>query len=108
MNWVFLILAGLFEVGFTSCLVKAENSDGTTAVLWFVGFLVSLFFSMLFLIIASKTIPMGTAYAVFAGVGAVGTALMGIFVFGEGASFWRIFFIITLILSIIGLNLVSE
>jgi|SRR5699024_636256 len=108
MNWVFLILAGLFEVGFTSCLVKAENTEGWISHAWFGGFLLSLFFSMWFLIIASKTIPMGTAYAVFAGVGAVGTALMGIFVFEEAAGFWRIFFIATLILSIIGLNLVSE
>lgn len=108
MNWVFLIAAGLFEVGFTSCLVKYENTEGWISHAWFGGFLVSLFFSMWFLIIAAKTIPMGTAYAVFAGVGAVGTALMGIFVFHEAASFWRIFFIVILVASIIGLNLVSE
>lgn len=108
MNWVFLIAAGLCEVGFTSCLVKYENTAGWISYAWFGGFLVSLFFSMWFLIIAAKTIPMGTAYAVFAGVGAVGTALMGILVFNEATSFWRIFFIVTLVASIVGLNLVTE
>lgn len=108
MNWVFLIAAGLCEVGFTSCLVKYENTEGWISYTWFGGFLVSLFFSMWFLIIAAKTIPMGTAYAVFAGVGAVGTALMGILVFNEATSFWRIFFIVTLVASIVGLNLVTE
>lgn len=108
MNWVFLIIAGLCEVGFTSCLVKAEQAEGWVSHAWYGGFLISLTFSMWFLIIAAKTIPMGTAYAVFAGIGAVGTALMGIFVFEEAASFWRIFFIVTLVASIVGLNLVSE
>lgn len=108
MNWVFLILAGLCEVGFTSCLVKAEDSFGWVSNLWYGGFLLALILSMWFLIIAAKTIPMGTAYAVFAGVGAVGTALMGIFVFNEAANFWRIFFIVTLVASIVGLNLASK
>lgn len=108
MSWVFLIIAGLCEVGFTSCLVKYEQTEGWISYGWFGGFLVSLTFSMWFLIIAAKSIPMGTAYAVFAGVGAVGTALMGIFVFNEATSFWRIFFIVTLVASIVGLNLVSE
>lgn len=105
MHWFFLILAGLFEVGFTSSLVKADETAGWISYSWYGAFLLSLSLSMLFLILATKEIPMGTAYAVFAGVGAVGTVLMGIFVFGEAVSFWRIFFIITLISSIIGLNL---
>lgn len=108
MAWAFLIGAGLFEVGFTSCLVKSGQTSGWISQAWFGGFLISLAFSMWFLIIAARTIPMGTAYAVFAGVGAVGTALMGIFVFQEVASFWRVFFLLTLIASIVGLNLVSH
>lgn len=107
ISWIYLILAGLFEVGFTSSLVMAENAAGWGRALWYGGFLVSLSLSMYFLIIASWEIPMGTAYAVFAGVGAVGTALMGIFVFHEEVNFWRIFFLVTLIGSIVGLNLVS-
>lgn len=107
MNWIILILAGLFEVGFTSSLVKAEQHTGTLMWLWYGAFMVSLTLSMLFLIIASKTIPMGTAYAVFAGIGAVGTVLVGIFVFKDTVSFWKLFFIITLIGSIIGLKLIK-
>lgn len=105
MHWFFLILAGLFEVGFTSSLVKADETAGWIAYSWYGAFLLSLALSMLFLILAAKEIPMGTAYAVFAGVGAVGTVIMGIFVFDEVVSFWRIFFIVTLISSIIGLKL---
>lgn len=108
MNWVILIFAGLCEVGFTSCLVKGGNTEGWVSNSWYAGFVAFLILSMWALIVAAKTIPMGTAYAVFAGVGAVGTALMGIFVFGEATGFWKIFFIITLIASIVGLNLVSE
>lgn len=108
MHWVFLFAAGLCEIGFTSSLVKAGQSTGTVAAAWYGAFAVSLVFSMWFLFIASRTIPMGTAYAVFAGVGALGTALMGIFVFQEAASFWRLFFLFTLIASIVGLNLVSN
>lgn len=108
MNWVILIIAGLCEVGFTSCLVKGNNTQGMESNAWYAGFLLFLVISMWFLIIAARTIPMGTAYAVFAGVGAVGTALMGIFVFGEAAGFWKLFFIFILIGSIVGLNLVSE
>ena len=56
---------------------------------------------------ATQTLPMGTAYAVWTGIGAVGTVLMGIFVFNEPAEFWRVFFIFTLIASIVGLKFVS-
>lgn len=107
MHWFFLILAGLFEVGFTTSLVKADSAAGWLVYFWYGSFLVSLSLSMLFLIIAAKEIPMGTAYAVFAGVGAVGTLIVGIFVFKEEVTFWRIFFLITLISSIIGLKFKS-
>lgn len=108
MNWILLIFAGLFEVGFTSCLVKGQQTTGMESYAWYGGFLLSLTLSMAFLIIAAKTIPMGTAYAVFAGVGAVGTVLVGILVFEDPASFWRIFFITTLIGSILGLKLIPN
>ncbi len=107
MHWFLLILAGLFEVGFTSSLVKAEGATGWLVYIWYGAFLVSLALSMLFLIIAAKEIPMGTAYAVFAGIGAVGTLLVGIFVFKEEITFWRIFFLVTLIGSIVGLKFKS-
>lgn len=108
MNWLLLIIAGLFEVAFASCLAKARVTSGLESTLWLGGFLVSLCTSMLLLYKATQTLPLGTAYAVWTGIGAVGTALMGILVFNEPAHFWRLFFISTLIFSIVGLKFVSE
>lgn len=108
MNWVLLIIAGLFEVGFTSCLGKAKEAAGMEVYLWYAGFLVSLTASMLLLIKATQTLPIGTAYAVWTGIGAVGSVLVGIFVFREPATFWRVFFITTLIASIVGLKWASH
>ncbi len=108
MNWLLLIIAGLFEVAFASCLAKARVTSGLESSLWLGGFLVSLCISMLLLYKATQTLPLGTAYAVWTGIGAVGTALMGILVFNEPAHFWRLFFISTLIFSIVGLKFVSE
>ncbi|MNF34499.1 Multidrug resistance protein YkkD [compost metagenome] len=108
MNWILLIIGGLFEVGFATCLGKAKESSGSAAAFWLAGFLICLTISMLLLYKATQTLPIGTAYAVWTGIGAVGTVLVGIFVFKEPADFWRIFFITTLITSIIGLKFVSE
>lgn len=108
MNWIILIIAGLFEVGFATCLAKAKETSGYTATLWFIGFFVCLSISMFLLYKATQTLPIGTAYAVWTGIGAVGTALMGILFFREPADFWRVFFIITLIASIAGLKAVSS
>lgn len=108
MNWILLIIAGLFEVGFTTCLSKAKETTGSTSAWWIVGFFVSLTLSMYLLYRATQTLPMGTAYAVWTGIGAVGTVIMGILFFKEPAEFWRLFFITTLIGSIIGLKLVSH
>ena len=107
MNWIVLVIAGLFEVGFAACLGKAKESTGTTSTLWFVGFFLCLSMSMYLLYRATQTLPIGTAYAVWTGIGAVGTVLVGIFIFKEPADFWRIFFIVTLIASIVGLKTVS-
>ncbi|MEG0930586.1 MAG: multidrug efflux SMR transporter [Algoriella sp.] len=108
MNWILLILGGLFEIGFTSSLGKAKETTGTEMYLWYGGFVLCLFASMGLLIKATQTLPLGTAYAVWTGIGAVGTVLIGIFVFKEPANFWRIFFIFTLISSIVGLKFVSN
>ncbi|MEP7374343.1 MAG: multidrug efflux SMR transporter [Chitinophagaceae bacterium] len=107
MNWLLLIIAGLFEVGFATCLGKAREMGSNTA-LWMTGFFVCLAISMLLLYKATQTLPIGTAYAVWTGIGAVGTVLMGIIFFKEPADFWRLFFIILLIGSIIGLKAVSS
>lgn len=107
MSWIILIIAGLFEVTFAFCLGKAKEITGQEMYLWYLGFIVALSISMTLLIKATQTLPIGTAYAVWTGIGAVGTALLGIIVFKEPATFARIFFLSTLILSIIGLKAVS-
>ena len=106
MSWILLIIAGLLEVGFATCLGKAREPGSNTA-LWMTGFFVCLTLSMILLYKATQNLPIGTAYAVWTGIGAVGTALMGIFLFKEPADFWRLFFITTLIASIVGLKFVS-
>ena len=108
MNWIILIIAGLFEVAFATCLGKAKEATGTEATYWYIGFLACLSISMLLLMKATQELPIGTAYAVWTGIGAVGTVLIGILVFKEPATFWRLFFITTLIASIIGLKFVSN
>lgn len=108
MNWLILILAGLFEVGFTTCLNKAKVTTGNAATFWMVGFFVSLTISMWLLYKATQTLPLGTAYAVWTGIGAVGTVIVGMLFFNEPTDFWRLFFIFTLIASVVGLKFVSN
>jgi quaternary ammonium compound-resistance protein SugE len=108
MAWLLLILAGLFEIGFTTCLTKAKEASGTVYGFWLFGFFISITLSMYLLYKATLTLPMGTAYAVWTGIGAAGTALIGILFFKEPATLWRMFFITTLIGSIIGLKYVSQ
>ena len=105
MAWVFLVLAGLFEVSFTTCLKLSNNF---TNLRWSIGFFISITLSFLLLNKAVQSIPMGTGYAVWTGIGAVGTAIVGIFFFKEPSDFWRMLFIVLLIGSILGLKLVSK
>ena len=107
MQWILLIIAGLFEVGFAACLGKAKEAVGNAYYFWFSGFLLCLGISMYLLVQATKVLPIGTAYAVWTGVGATGSVLIGILFFKEPADFWRLFFVATLIGSIIGLKYVS-
>jgi quaternary ammonium compound-resistance protein SugE len=108
MNWILLIIAGLFEVAFASCLAKAKTATGNDVYFWYTAFLITLTMSMVLLVKASQTLPIGTAYAVWTGIGAVGTAIVGIVFFNDPAGFWRIFFISTLIASVVGLKFVSH
>ncbi|HMU60064.1 MAG TPA: multidrug efflux SMR transporter, partial [Chitinophagaceae bacterium] len=103
-----LIVAGLFEVAFAFCLGKAKESSGSEMYMWYAGFLVALCISMGLLIKATQTLPIGTAYAVWTGIGAAGTVLVGIFLFKEPATFLRLLFLTTLIGSVIGLKAVSH
>ena len=108
MNWIILLLAGLFEVSLTFCLGKARSASGFEHYLWGSGFLASTVLSMALLAKAVRTLPLGTAYAVWTGIGAVGTVLVGIIFFKESTAPIRIFFLVTLILSLIGLKAVSS
>lgn len=108
MNWVILIIAGLFEVIFAFCLGKAKVSTGIIATWWMIGFFAALSISMFLLYKAIQTLPIGTSYAVWTGIGAVGTVLAGIIFFKEPADFWRLFFISTLVISIVGLRVVAH
>ncbi|MFD2146333.1 DMT family transporter [Mucilaginibacter antarcticus] len=108
MNWLLLVLGGFCEVAFTFCLGKAKLTSGNEMYVWYTGFFVTLCLSMGFLMKATQTLPIGTAYAVWTGIGAVGSVLMGILVFKEPATFMRLLFLTTLIGSIIGLKAVSH
>ncbi|MDX1761027.1 MAG: multidrug efflux SMR transporter [Christiangramia sp.] len=108
MNWILLIIAGLFEVAFAACLAKTKETSGMETTYWFIGFLVCLGISMSLLVKATQELPIGAAYAVWTGIGAVGTVLVGVLIFKEPATFWRLFFLTTLISSIIGLKVVSN
>ncbi len=103
--WLLLCVGGLFEVGFTTCLRYVE---GFRNVPWTLGFLASVTLSMVLLAMASRTIPMGTAYAVWTGIGAAGTVLVGIWWFGEPVNSARILLLLGLIGCIIGLRLTAH
>ena len=107
MNWIILIIAGLFEIGFATCIGKVRETTGTTATMWFIAFLICLSTSIYLLYTVTKSLPVGTSYAVWTGIGAFGIVIVGIFVFKEPITFWRLFFLATLIGSIIGLKMVS-
>jgi quaternary ammonium compound-resistance protein SugE len=105
MAWFYLIIAGLFEVGFTTSLKLSNNFAHRW---WSVVFFISISASFYFLNKAIQSIPMGTAYAVWTGIGAAGTVIMGMIFFREPSDFWRLFFIFLLVGSILGLKLVSN
>lgn len=107
MSWIILIIAGLCETGFAFCLGKSKLAVGTEWWLWITGFGLLYVLSAMLLAKATQTIPIGTAYPVWTGIGAVGAVLLGIFVFHEPATFWRVFFLSTLTLSIVGLKAVT-
>ena len=104
MPWTNLIIAGLFEIGFASTL---KLTEGFTRLWPTAIFTVCIILSFLFLNKAVKDIPIGTAYAVWTGIGAVGTVIVGILIYKEPATALRLFFITTLIGSIIGLKLAT-
>lgn len=102
MAWLLLIVGGLFEVGFTTSLRFVDNFRNLP---WTAAFLVSVAVSMGLLQVASRSIPMGTAYVVWGGIGALGTVIVGIAVFHEPASLVRMLLILVIVAAIAGLRL---
>lgn len=105
MAWIYLFIAGLFEIGWA---VGLKYTDGFTKLWPSVITVVIMILSFYFLSSAVKTIPIGTAYAIWTGIGAVGTAILGIFLFGESKEFIRLFFILLIIIGVVGLKIFSK
>lgn len=105
MNWIYLVLAGLLEIAFTTSMRHIDSALRPVPIL---AFLVCATLSFAFLIAAMRTIPLGTAYAVWTGIGAAGTVIIGIALYDEPATAWRIAFLTILIGAIVGLKLVSS
>ena len=104
MAWFWLILGGLFEVGFTTAL---RFVDGFRNIPWTLAFLASVTVSMALLELAARQIPMGTAYAVWGGIGAVGTVLVGMIWFDEPATTVRLLLILAIVAAIAALRLTA-
>lgn len=105
MPWIVLVTAGLFEVGFTTCM---RYADGFKHVGWTAGFFACAFVSFTLLDKAAKTIPLGTAYAVWVGIGAVGTLAVGVIAQEETLGIARLLLILGLVACIAGLKLTGS
>lgn len=104
MSWFILIIAGLFEIGWA---IGLKYTDGFTRLWPTVGTVLSMIISLALLGIAMKTLPVGTAYAVWVGVGAVGTAILGIVLLAEPANAARLLSLALIVAGIIGLKLAT-
>jgi quaternary ammonium compound-resistance protein SugE len=105
MNWIILILAGIFEIGWA---IGLKYTDGFTRLWPTIGTCVAMIISLGLLGIAMKSLPVGTAYAVWVGVGAIGTAILGIFLFNEPANAGRMISLLLILAGIIGLKLATQ
>lgn len=104
MAWIFLFVAGLFEMGWA---LGIKYADGFTRLWPSIGTIVSLIASMALLGLAVRTLPLGTAYAIWTGIGTVGIAIAGILLFQEPATALRIAFIALIVVGILGLKLTA-
>lgn len=102
MAWTLLIIAGLFEIGWAVGLKYTEGFTRLWPSVWTIGAMV---ISVYLLAIAVRTLPIGTGYAVWTGVGAAGTAILGMLLFNEGASAMRLASIGLIVAGIVGLKL---
>jgi len=105
MSWIYLFIAGLFEIGWA---IGLKYTEGFTKLWPSVVTIIGMILSFYFLSTAVKTIPIGTAYAIWTGIGAVGTAILGIILFGESKEIIRIFFITLIVIGIVGLKIFSK
>jgi quaternary ammonium compound-resistance protein SugE len=104
MAWLYLVVAGLFEIGWPLGLKKGWGPEGVQAG-WLIFAIVAMTISGALLMMAQRAIPMGTAYAVWTGIGAVGAFVTGVLLFGDSASAMRIISIALIVAGIIGLKL---
>ena len=104
MAWTYLTIAGLFEIGWA---IGLKYTEGFTRLLPSLWTLTSMLLSIVLLGLALKTLPVGTAYAVWTGIGAVGTAILGIYLFNEPATALRLMCIGLILSGIVGLKLVT-
>lgn len=104
MSWIILVLAGLFEIGWA---IGLKYTEGFTRLWPSIGTVAAMAVSLALLGIAMKSLPVGTAYAVWVGVGAVGTAILGIFLLGEPANAGRLLSLGLIVAGIVGLKLAS-
>jgi len=104
MAWLILFIAGLFETGWA---IGLKYTDGFTRLVPTVWTIIALVISLMMLSWAAKELPIGTAYAVWVGIGAFGAAILGILLFGEPATPGRLFFLTLMLVSIAGLKLTS-
>ncbi|MCB2378331.1 multidrug efflux SMR transporter [Hymenobacter sp. BT635] len=107
MHWLFLVLGGLAEVAFAFCLGKGKLTAGMESAGWYAAFGSSAALSFYLLNLSLARVPLGTAYAVWTGIGAVGTVGLGVLVFGDPLTGPRLFFLTTLVGSLLGLKMVS-
>ncbi len=105
MNWIYLLIAGIFEIGWPLGFKLSQTHP--SKFMWILLSVASMALSGFFLWLAQKTIPIGTAYAVWTGIGAVGTLLVGIFFFGDASTIWRMLAASLIVIGIIGLKLAT-
>lgn len=105
MSWMYLIVAGLFEC---SWAIGLKYTEGFTRLVPTVFTVLAMIVSFGFLSLAMKTIPVGTAYAVWTGIGAVGVVVMGMVLFGESHDLLRVFCVLLIVTGIVGLKAVSS
>lgn len=103
--WIILIIAGVFE---TCWAIGLKQSDGFKNIGWTIFTVITLIISMALLSYSLKELPVGTGYAVWTGIGAVGTAILGMILFQESKEFWRLFFIGLIVIGIVGLKFVTK